>query len=460
MTFVFNFLRERDGNRSRLRRRHRFLLPANLSWPRRSRHFCWWFDNSNCRQFQPRHSDQIISACYEVAPRLRSFPSPVAGPPHSAHRLHPAEDFLNPLPYPQTGLVTGTARGALIQSQHLHPFLARSMGRDFPLPTPLHKKFLVISLVRTDGLGVRAWVQLGVLIQLSQRHDRLGFGDGIMQGEIGAQAVTVFHERVCPKIQPGFLALGFPIQHALRISRALVRVVATLFTPEVHAGVARIIVLGRLNFLLIPAILADEAFQAGPRLDQRAVGGEVFITGPAFLAREVIHFDKEQLGNFGGEDALVVLGEDAVVEAALAELAVQKPEPEQIIAELFAEEPFAAHTIQGGEYPGLEQLLRRNAGTTFVGIELLEQRRELLQDRIHAALNNAQRMPGGHAGVEIDNSQKVRLGLRFSAHGSLTHPHPSCSNILRVFQQPAITLWWSPTTTAQSPARWWKWPLR
>ena len=58
-------------------------------------------------------------------------------------------------------------------------------------------------------------------------------------------------------------------------------------------------------------------------------------------------------GHIGGEDALVVLGEDAVVEAALAELTIQEPEPEQIVAELFAEELLAAHGVERGQHAGL-----------------------------------------------------------------------------------------------------------
>jgi len=40
MTFIFDFLRERDSKCSQRRRRHRVLAPANLSLPRRARSFC------------------------------------------------------------------------------------------------------------------------------------------------------------------------------------------------------------------------------------------------------------------------------------------------------------------------------------------------------------------------------------------------------------------------------------
>jgi hypothetical protein len=58
-----------------------------------------------------------------------------------------------------------------------------------------------------------------------------------------------------------------------------------------------------------------------------------------------------------------------VVETACAELAVEEPEPEQIVAELFAEAPFAADTVQSGEPAGFEELFGRDADATVVGIE-------------------------------------------------------------------------------------------
>ena len=158
------------------------------------------------------------------------------------------------------------------------------------------------------------------------------------------------------------------------------------------------------------AILARETFQAGPGLNEGAVGGEVFVAGPAFLPGEVVDFDKEEFGDLGGKDALIVLSEDAMVKTTLAELAVQEPKPEQVVAQLLAEEPFAAHTVEGGQDAGLEELFGRDAGAAFPGIEIVEQGRELLQHRVDAAFNGPERMVGGHEGVEMDDGQKVRLG--------------------------------------------------
>jgi hypothetical protein len=105
-----------------------------------------------------------------------------------------------------------------------------------------------------------------------------------------------------------------------------------------------------------------------------------------------------------------------VVKTALVELPVEEPEPEQIVAELFAKEPFTADAVKGGEHAGLEQLFRRNAAATSLGIKFIKQRGEFFQNNVHLAFDGAQRMVRRHALVEVDDRQKVRLGLRFSTH--------------------------------------------
>ncbi len=109
-----------------------------------------------------------------------------------------------------------------------------------------------------------------------------------------------------------------------------------------------------------------------------------------------------------------------MVEAACAKLAVQKPEPEQIVAALLAEEPFAADAVEGGEHASLELLRGREGWRAVLGVELIEERRKLFENRVHVALDSAQRMIRRHAGVEVDDGQEVGLSLWFSAHGFLT----------------------------------------
>ena len=155
----------------------------------------------SCRRPQSRQSQQVVSARHEVAPGLRPFQSPIPAAPQSAHRLDPADDFLHSFPYPLARGVTRLAGGAPIQTGYAYSGLARHMGYYFPLAAPVYKLFLVIVLVRPNGLGGDALVQLGVRIQLAQGHDRFGFADGIMQGEVRAQSVPVLHQQVRAETQ-------------------------------------------------------------------------------------------------------------------------------------------------------------------------------------------------------------------------------------------------------------------
>ena len=399
-------------------------------------HFCagaqalWLRSGNSVRagQVQSRHPQQIVGPGHEVAPGLRPFPAPIPAAPQATHRFDPAKDFFDLLANALAGLVAAPGRRAPIQSGEIHPRFARRMRRDVSLATPVHEVLAMIPLVGPHRFGDHPFVQLLVRVHLSQGHHRLGFGDGVVEREVRAQAVPVLHQDVPAKTQPGLFALRLAIQHALRVRRALVRVVAALFPTEVHARVAGILVLRGLDLGGIGPVLAHEAFQAGPRFDERAVGGEVGVAAPAFLTAQVIDLGEEEFGHVGGKDALVVLGEDAVVKAAFAELPVQEPEPEQIVAELLAEEAFTADGVEGGEHAGLEQLLGRDAGPAQFLVELVEEGRELLKHEVHAALNGAQWMAAGHALVQVDDGQEVRLGLRFSAHASLIQITTPCSN--------------------------------
>ena len=155
------------------------------------------------------------------------------------------------------------------------------MRRDRPFPAALHKGFLMIALVGAGRLDGHACLPLLVGIGLLQGDHRFAGGNGIVQGEAGAQAVPVFHQGVRAETQPGLLPAGFLIQHAVRIGRALVRVVAARFPAKVNRGIAGIPVLGRRDLGLIRPVFADETFQARPRFDERAVGSEMIVTGPA-----------------------------------------------------------------------------------------------------------------------------------------------------------------------------------
>src|ERR1700691_4757911 len=427
-----------------------------MLWTRPRRAFCPKARRlTRAERFQFGHSQQVIGSSDKVSYRLGSlYPQPPA-PPKPAHRFDPPKNFLHSLANAQTGLATRTLCRAFVQSLNTDAFLTGDMGRDIPLAAAGHKGFLMVAFVRPHRLGIDSRMHRPVLVDLLQRHDRLASGDGIVNGEIGAQPRAILHQHMPAKTEAGFLARRLLVEDALAVGGALVGVVATLFPVEINGRVAWVVVLGVLDFLGICAVLADEAFQAGPRFNERAISGEVGVTGPSLLAREFINFGKEEAGHLRGKHALVVLGENAVVKAALGKLPVQKPEPEQIVGKLLAEQPLAAHGVERHEDAGLEQLLGRNAGPALLSIERVKQRRELLQDGIHVLLDGAQRMIDRHDGVEVDDGEEVRLSLCDSTHITQTLLSNICSKFLPFFNSLLIKSRRNnsekPTTSAKMP---------
>jgi hypothetical protein len=86
------------------------------------------------------------------------------------------------------------------------------------------------------------------------------------------QPVTVLHQGVSDVAKGCRLAVTFAIELRLGISRALVRLVRTLLTPEVPLGIAT-----GANIIVTAAILRLEALCRGLSRDQSAVNREVFV---------------------------------------------------------------------------------------------------------------------------------------------------------------------------------------
>jgi hypothetical protein len=181
--------------------------------------------------------------------------------------------------------------------------------------------------------------------------------------------------------------------------------VAARLPTKVQRGMAGISLLGCLQLLGLAAVLAHEALEAGPRFNPRTIGTEVLVAGPAVLTRQRIDLRKENPRHIRRKHSLVVLGNDAVVEAAFAEFAIQKPKPEQIVAELFAEKPLAADTGKRPSLSGLEPWLGRNAGAAEFFLQLVQEGRQFPQHRIDLPLHGVERRVGRDGGIEVRPGQ-------------------------------------------------------
>lgn len=265
-------------------------------------------------------------------------------------------------------------------------------------------------------------------LHLPQRHLPLRFRNGDMNREVRTQAMTVLQQQVRPETQQGILAPGLPIKHILRIGGAPVRSYATLFPVEVDRRMAAVFVLGRLHLGRLDAVLADEALQAGPRT--RSMPKTVKFSSliqPSWQGA-FLDLGEEEPSHLSREDVLVIVSKDATIGAPLTERPVRELKPEQVIAELFAEELFAEDAVKGGEQAGLEQLSGRDAGAAFFRAEIVEQRRVFLEHNIQAAFDGAQGMVCQHGGVEVKDGEEVGLCLRPAAQNFQTSLISTCSN--------------------------------
>ena len=129
----------------------------------------------------------------------------------------------------------------------------------------------VVAFVSTHRFGMKTPL-LGLVHQHRhrvplRRPHRLG------SLKVHQHPVAVFHQGMGHEDQPGFLAFPFAQQPSLRISGALVGGIVTAFPTEVYPGVARVII-GGLGRVTVPGF---KALQAGGRLNQGAVHGEMFV---------------------------------------------------------------------------------------------------------------------------------------------------------------------------------------
>lgn len=90
---------------------------------------------------------------------------------------------------------------------------------------------------------------------------------------------------------------------------------------------------------------------------------------PLSLANDAV---EELPGDLTLEHAFLVLGEDRVVERLVVQGLVQEPAEEQVVAQLLAELPLAAHAEEGHEETALQQHFRGDGRPAGVGIHSVE----------------------------------------------------------------------------------------
>ena len=178
-----------------------------------------------------------------------------------------------------------------------------------------------------------------------------------------------------------------------------------------EAVVTALLELGRLTRA---GLLALEALERSPRLDQRPVHGEVLVREQVKPARLFHHGAEELARHLVLQQPRAVARKGRVVEARLVGLQVQKPAEQKVVVQLLAQQPLAAYRVQRHQQGRLQQPLGRNRRPSHRAVHRIEPRRQLRQRRVGQGFDAPQRMalrhPSHLSGCEIPTLLEGNLG--------------------------------------------------
>jgi len=169
----------------------------------------------------------------------------------------------------------------------------------------------------------------------------------------------------------------------------------------------------------------------------------VFVREQTALACLLQHGLKEGFGNVPIEQALAVFGEHGHIPDGVIHVQPHEPTEQQIVVELFHQQPFAAHRVQRLQQQRSQQLLRRDRRSPGFGIQFAKPWLQFPQGLIGHATKSTQRVVLGHSLLRADVAEHVQLLLVLSTHtfflsGCLVETREFLGTASsRVFPQPA-----------------------
>jgi hypothetical protein len=113
------------------------------------------------------------------------------------------------------------------------------------------------------------------------------------------------------------------------------------------------------------------------------------------------------------EQPVLVLAEGGVVPDGVEQVEVEEPAEEEVVIEGFDQQGFGADGVESLQNLGLEPAFGRDGGAAQLGIPLVEERGEAVQDFVHAGFDAAQRVVLGHAARQ---APQVGLGIHLATH--------------------------------------------
>ena len=105
-----------------------------------------------------------------------------------------------------------------------------------------------------------------------------------------------------------------------------------------------------------------------------------------------------------------------MVEARLGHIHIEEPAEQQVVVQLLAEQPFAAHRVERHQQRGLQQPLGRDRRPSDRAVHLIEQRRKLPERHVGEFLDPPQWMLLGHPIARLHHHQHHPLPPLFTSH--------------------------------------------
>jgi hypothetical protein len=158
------------------------------------------------------------------------------------------------------------------------------------------------------------------------------------------------------------------------------RVVGALLAVEVRTIAA----------IVVRSILGAEALVRRPRLDQRAVHGEVIVTHEAL--RLLVHRSEKLLCHLAVQQPVAVLGEDRMVPHRVVHAQAHEPAEQQVVVQLLDQLPLRADRVKRLQQKRMQHILGRDRGSARGRVQLVELSIQRLEHAIRQSADLAQRM--------------------------------------------------------------------
>jgi hypothetical protein len=163
------------------------------------------------------------------------------------------------------------------------------------------------------------------------------------------------------------------------------------------------------------AIFPLETLLTRPRLEQRAVDGEVFVRHQIGRTRD--HALKEAVGHGVLQQPIAILREDRRHPDRFIHLQAHEPPKQDVVIELLHQQPLTPNRVEQLQQLRPHEALGRNRRPAVLRVERIKLARHLPQDLIDKRANGAERVILGHAllGRHIAE-HRTRLTI-VSSHG-------------------------------------------